>query len=252
MKTKSVILFMACLAMGLCLAGEAFAYSTYLSRFEAKYRAGATVIDTCLLCHVRSQGSGPRNAFGEDFANPSIGSHSFNAVLEARDSDGDGFANIVEINARTFPGDPASHPATAPSIPVPTSQQVFPAFLTQVPAASTDPGLSKPIGIGSRAGGGPTVDLAVNTGIFSGEVDVYLGIYASVLGPDIYLVTPGGVQMLGQAGLVPWQVNVRNASIDFGPLPVWTLPPGTYTVYLLATPPGSLNSFYLWYSTFTI
>ena len=34
------------------------------------------------------------------------------AALANRDSDGDGYTNIVEIQAKTYPGDATSHPAT--------------------------------------------------------------------------------------------------------------------------------------------
>ena len=36
-------------------------------------------------------------------------------AIEQNDSDGDGFSNIDEINARFFPGNASDHPATAPT-----------------------------------------------------------------------------------------------------------------------------------------
>jgi len=89
------------------------AYPTYLSNFNTQYGTSGTVLDTCGLCHIDPNGGGARNPYGVDFAN---NGHSFTAI-EQMDSDGDGFKNIDEINALTFPGDSASHPPT----PTPTA-----------------------------------------------------------------------------------------------------------------------------------
>ena len=91
----------------------AFGRSTYLSAFNTKYGTSATVLNTCSLCHPGGSTS-QRNQFALDFANSTIGNHTFSATLEARDSDGDTFSNLAEIQARTFPGDPNSKPANPP------------------------------------------------------------------------------------------------------------------------------------------
>jgi hypothetical protein len=51
------------------------------------------------------------NSYGAEFAK---NNHDFGAV-EPLDSDGDGFSNIDEIKALTFPGDPADNPNTKPA-----------------------------------------------------------------------------------------------------------------------------------------
>jgi hypothetical protein len=88
--------------------GQAHAKSSYLSSFNTTYGTSATALNTCSLCHP----GGNTNTFNA-FATAYGGGHSFPAIENA-DSDGDGFSNIAEITARTFPGDAASKPATAP------------------------------------------------------------------------------------------------------------------------------------------
>jgi plastocyanin len=140
----------------------------------------------------------------------------------------------------------------APSLPVPTSPQSFPPFAVQAPEPNPDPSLSKPMGLGLIAAGENAVDVAITTGTFAGNVDVYFGIAAPALSPDIFLLTPTGFQFLSQIGLVPWQSTVNSATMDFGSMPVSAFPPGTYTLYLAATPPNSVSAFYLWQTSFSI
>lgn len=78
--------------------------------FNATYGTYGTVLDTCKLCHPGYPLSYARNSFGSDYALATLGNHTFNAALENADSDGDGFTNVQEIHALTFPGDPASTP----------------------------------------------------------------------------------------------------------------------------------------------
>ncbi|MFA5354031.1 MAG: hypothetical protein WC291_07365 [Thermodesulfovibrionales bacterium] len=97
-------------------AGAAHARSSYMKTFNQKYGTTKTVLDSCKVCHLRSDG-GDRNSFGKDF---NRAERRFNSWLEARDSDRDGFSNLQEIKARTFPGNYRSRP-TSTTPPPPTS-----------------------------------------------------------------------------------------------------------------------------------
>ena len=67
-----------------------------------------TRIDSCSLCHT---GSIPDlNPYGSAYLANGRNLAAFDAIQNA-DNDGDGFTNIQEITALTFPGDPADHPA---------------------------------------------------------------------------------------------------------------------------------------------
>jgi hypothetical protein len=89
--------------------GTASGYDSDLDTFNTKYGTQGTALDTCNLCHPKAKYTA-LNAYGKDYADPNKGDWSYNKILEDLDSDGDGFTNIAEINARTFPGDKKSRP----------------------------------------------------------------------------------------------------------------------------------------------
>ena len=96
------------------MASVAGARSGYLSTFNTKYSTAGTRLDDCMTCHV--SGSKDRNVYGQAFetalgANNATVQSALTAV-EGQDSDGDKATNILEINSRTFPGDPQDVPLT--------------------------------------------------------------------------------------------------------------------------------------------
>ncbi|HEY5997748.1 MAG TPA: hypothetical protein VI078_00405, partial [bacterium] len=100
----------AALAIGALAHGTAaHANGTWYNNFHTAYPAAVgSRIDSCSLCHTASIPS--LNPYGSAYA---AAGHNFTTIAPA-DSDGDGFANGVEIAAFFFPGDPADHPATPP------------------------------------------------------------------------------------------------------------------------------------------
>jgi hypothetical protein len=116
---KSILAVLVMMTVVFLGAGMAFGFGSFLTTpgtgFDAVYPS-ATAISNCALCHLDPGGGGPLNPYGTDFASTAIPGHTsnvFDAALEALDSDGDSFSNIVEINAGTGtnPGDSTSHPA---------------------------------------------------------------------------------------------------------------------------------------------
>jgi hypothetical protein len=130
------------LMMALGTSQNVFAYSNYLTDpkpngFNATYPSASASLKACILCHTSSSG-GSRNKYGSDFSSSSVGNHSFNAALEGRDSDGDTFSNIAEINAGTFPGNASSKPATPPPPPPPPpGDTTAPAVTITTPTSGT-------------------------------------------------------------------------------------------------------------------
>jgi glutamine cyclotransferase len=141
------------------------------------------------------------------------------------------------------------------SISSPSSQQSFSYPPVAYPVMNIDPSQAKPIGVGSVAESGDTLSVAVQLAAFSEPVDLYFGLYVPSLDPNnIYIVKQDNSFQTVAQGLVPWRKNVTTATSEslFGDIPVSSLPPGQYTLYLLATPAGSLNSYYLWSTSFDI
>lgn len=81
----------------------------FLAGARARYpQLAGSRLDTCNLCHQNGGGSS-RNVFGEAFA-----ANGFSlARIEAQDSDGDGYTNLEEFKALTFPGNPRDFPRAA-------------------------------------------------------------------------------------------------------------------------------------------
>jgi dopamine beta-monooxygenase len=65
----------------------------------------------CATCHINSRGGGARNSFGSDYEKIAIkAGEKYTEDLGKKDSDGDGFTNDREFEARTHPGDLNSKP----------------------------------------------------------------------------------------------------------------------------------------------
>lgn len=72
---------------------------------------------TCQYCHVSANGGAPWNAFGNEVrANfkGSIRGALYEALKAMKDSDGDGYADVLEVFAGTLPGDASSKPLVTP------------------------------------------------------------------------------------------------------------------------------------------
>ncbi len=91
---------------------QAQAFSSFLNNFNTTYGTAGTRLDTCSTCHV-SESNFSFNPYGSDFRD--AGSLT---AIESLDSDGDGFTNIDEIVALTFPGNSNDPPPPVNQAPV--------------------------------------------------------------------------------------------------------------------------------------
>jgi hypothetical protein len=92
------------LALATFIFTDADSLTSFKIQFNSEYKTSGTDLDACITCH---KGKPPkRNPYGADFK---AARYAFE-LIELKDSDGDGFTNIAEIQAGTFPGDPESKP----------------------------------------------------------------------------------------------------------------------------------------------
>lgn len=108
LKNKKILAVGLTIAVGVGMALSAFALNSYMGLFNTRYGTTSTKLDTCILCHGAS--GPPTNPYGADYA---AHGHNF-ASIEGLDSDGDGYTNLEEITAGTFPGDPNDFPNAPP------------------------------------------------------------------------------------------------------------------------------------------
>lgn len=119
-----VSLFACVVLLGL-FPGTAHAFPQFLPIVRTTYsvKAGGSIDKkSCGICHVDSAGGGAVNPYGKDVKSflKAAKTQTLNAAVlhsfDARDSDGDGFANIDEFKADTLPGDATSHPNKKPTL----------------------------------------------------------------------------------------------------------------------------------------
>jgi hypothetical protein len=125
-KNKKTLVGFLTVAVIIGTALSALAVGSYLSQFNAQYGTTGTNLDTCLICH--GAGGPPNNPYGADYA---ANGYNF-ASIEQLDSDGDGYTNLEEITAGTFPGDASDFPGTTPPPPPPP-----PSDISCIPAEGT-------------------------------------------------------------------------------------------------------------------
>jgi len=134
----------AFLLAGALLAPEtAQAFASYLTAAVTKYpQINNSKLNECILCHTSNTSPKALNVYGRAFKNSGF---NFDTIANL-DSDGDGFTNIAEINALTFPGNRADFPqatavptATTPPTAIPTATATVPPTATPSPTVVTSP-----------------------------------------------------------------------------------------------------------------
>ena len=101
---KIVIIFLGTAILTFAVNDAAIAKGSYTTDFNNYYGTngtnGGTTLGSCITCHVNPDGKGGQNSYGNHYK---AYGHNF-AAIEPLDSDGDGFSNIDEIIADTWPG----------------------------------------------------------------------------------------------------------------------------------------------------
>jgi hypothetical protein len=229
--TFKLMVVLAVLAIGATVAN---AMPGYLYNFNLTYPyAAATIGKDCTLCHAVPGGGGPPNSYGADYARNGYDFH----VIEPLDSDNDGFTNIEEIQALTYPGDPTSHPVNTTFIGIPTSGTLpltvsFTSALTNSPTAwSWDFGdgststLQNPVHIYTTSGSDPvSLTASVTGGALTIIRDSYISVYLCA-NPPVRIGTSysdNSIQNIYNLAINGTTIQIQ--ALDFAESPIFNLP----------------------------
>lgn len=125
------------LVMGIFFSQPTQAKPSYLTRLKVKYPViNDSKLDNCQICHAGGIADGPINFFADDFYENQHPSKIAN--IEDVDSDGDGFTNLEELVAHTFPGDPNDFPEGLPASALTPTATPTPTR-TETPTPTTTP-----------------------------------------------------------------------------------------------------------------
>ncbi len=179
---------------------------------------------------------------------------------------------------------------TAPppcTMPLPTGKRVFTYTPVEEPVVSCNPAKAKPIGVGSVASGGNSLEVAVDIGPFEEPVDVSFGYFAASFdAADIFFVnifnqitslqdelaSEPTVQSADNGHgsnryhpeprkrlkrLTPWKTNVLGVTDTLlGPTDLQDIPPGLYVLVLNVTrtspADNNFDRFYRWVTYFIV
>jgi hypothetical protein len=121
-----------------------------------------------------------------------------------------------------------------------------------LPHKSTNPYIAKPMGVGSVAAGGNSLNFQIGLYQFDDAGDIYLGVYAPAISPEIHIIKPDLTLQPISLGLVPWKANISGPISENLFSTISDLPPATYYLYMAVTNASSLDTYYLWSTYFII
>lgn len=136
----------------------------------------------------------------------------------------------------------------------PNKRQILSYLPAGLPLTSVNPEQANPLGIGPVAEGGDSLYLKLAFPEFLEAVDIYLGIHAQAVSSEVFIIQPDNSLSPASQGVIPWRENTRGPFDEslYGHIPVNSLAYGTYDLYVVVTPSGSMNDFYLWHAVFDI
>ena len=163
---------------------EAKNKSEFLPAFEATYPAAVgSRIDSCTLCHNVQGSEYKLNPYARQWKED----ENFVAINN-QDADGDGYSNIEEINAHTFPGNPSDNPSTV------TTTTTIPGATTTTAAPGSGSAVYQANCASCHGGGGgnlvpTTLSLSQIINVVNNGVGSMPGYSGSLTGTEIQLVS---------------------------------------------------------------
>jgi ELWxxDGT repeat protein len=148
-------------------------------------------------------------------------------------------------------------------MPVPTGKQHFIYSPKELPVLSSIPSEAKPIGVKSVAVDGETLEVRISLNQFASPVDIY-GAY-TIYSDQIRFMTPDltfekyPIEEIEQAlatgilpdGITPSLSNIEeDVNVTLFKVPASGLRLGIHYLYLLVTPTGNFNNYYIWETYF--
>ncbi len=111
-KIRFILVLLILGGFGLSQLGSVSAFGSYRDQAVKQFKLTNNRIG-CTYCHVSADGGAPWNTFGQRVQNNMSGDISkalFDTLSEKKDSDGDGYLDMLEVFAGTLPGNKDSAP----------------------------------------------------------------------------------------------------------------------------------------------
>jgi len=131
----------------------------------------------------------------------------------------------------------------------PSGQEIFTPPSTALPVVHTIASQANPIGLGPVVAGEDEIKVRIGLPEFSAPVDVYLALDWPAVDPEnVYMINELMQLSPLSSGLVKWKENLAGpvSEIVMSDISLAELPPGIYKFYLLVTPAGSTETYFLW------
>ena len=107
---KVILIYVMVLFSSIIADQSVYALPAFYKMFKTKYKW----VSGCNVCHFSKKGGDSPNPYGRAFLHNGMNLSTFTRI-EKTDSDKDGYSNIAELIARSYPGDAASTPENVDS-----------------------------------------------------------------------------------------------------------------------------------------
>jgi hypothetical protein len=112
-RIRWIVVLLALGGYGISQLSSVSAFGSYRDQVVKQFKFVNNKV-SCAFCHSSPGGGDARNPFGQlvesKLGSGDISKALFEAISEKKDSDGDGYTDMLEVFAGTFPGNKDSNP----------------------------------------------------------------------------------------------------------------------------------------------